>query len=151
MSLTGRQHGLYAQLWKGVAAVTGDGSEEARRALQARLGLPGSRRDWGNAEFDEWKRECLAIAQPANLAAQLDGLDGEGKRRRYVIRELLEAMDAPEAYAERTARTMGFAGTLETLRQAELEKVIVALRKQVVRTAKRGVLRQAQDLREEPF
>ena len=128
--LTRAQFGLDRALWAGVLAVRPDAD---RRALHVELGLPESRKKWGNREFDEWKRACLAISAPADLDAQLDGLGGEVKRRLFVIRKLLGQLGEPESYAETTARRMGLRPPLASLTPAQLEKVIVALRKQLRR------------------
>jgi hypothetical protein len=132
MSLSRAQHGLYRKLWDAVLA-----HEPAadRLAMHQRLGLPASRADWSNAHFDEWKRACLAISDPGNLDAQLDGSNGPQIRALYALRQLLAAQGLPESYAEATARQMGYRPPLELLPHAALKKLIIALRKQQRREA----------------
>ena len=134
--LSRAQFGLDRALWAGVLAVR-PGVD--RHAMHAELGLPESRKEWTNRHFDEWKRACLAIAQPGNLDAQMEGLGGEVKRRVFVIQKLLGELGEPVGYAETILRRMGMEPPLERLTAAQLEKVIVALRKQGRRTAHRAV------------
>jgi len=141
MGLSRAQHGLYRRLYlAAVAARPALATDEARLAMHAELGLPESRADWTNDDFDEWKRACLAITEPANLDAQVDGLRGKEERRLFRIRELLSQLGKTDRYAETTASNMGITKPLATMSPAQLEKVIVALDKQAGREAKRAAL-----------
>lgn len=139
MSLSGAQHGLYGRHWAAVCAVRGWGrtDDAARLAFHALLGLPESRKRWGNEELDAWVRECLAIAQPANLHGQLAGLDQPRKRRRWRVVELLKGLGREVDYLPEVVRrinagarrlgqiTRGF----ELMEEGELDRVIAELRR----------------------
>lgn len=146
--LTRAQHGLYRKLWTSVLAQT---TEADRLAFHAELGLPESRADWTNAHFDEFKRACLAISQPGNLDAQLQGQRGEATRRLHVIHQLLAQLDLPLSYAEETTRQMGYRPPLELLSDPALKKLIIALRKHLKRgTASRSEISDLQSAIEQP-
>lgn len=138
--LSRAQHGLYRELWNGVVAVQ---PEADRLAWHAQLGLPESRADWSNEHFDKWKRACLAVSRPDDLDAQL--VDGKVKRRLFAARKLLAKMTATEAYAEQIVRNMGFAPPIELLKPAQLEALIVALKKQQARDRRHGFVYRVDD------
>jgi hypothetical protein len=136
--LTGAQFGLYNRLWRDVLAVKPDADREA---MHADLCLPESRKDWANDDLDEWKRACLAISDPGNLNAQIEGLPGAGeaKRKRFVIDGCLAKLGKSREYAEGIARRAGYPPDLKSLGVQQLEGVLKALRREIrERTPKPG-------------
>lgn len=116
-----------------------------RKALHAETselfpkGLPASHTVWRNAEMDEWVARCKAIAQPANFTAQRKQVAMPDTRRRVFVRHLLTALEAGDEYADgiidqmqgrrRNATTGGRSvATIETLGEAELERLTIALK-----------------------
>ncbi len=134
MSLSEAQNKLYWRLW---AALRKAEPGVDRHATHEALGLPASHTEWKNSDFDEWKKHCLAKSQPGNYRAQVQQLRMPEIRRRVFIDYLLAAMELTEDYAEGILQQMNRRGkqggqmvTLDTLPEAELEDVMVALKKE---------------------
>jgi hypothetical protein len=112
-----------------------------RHAMHAKHGLPASHKEFSEADFDEWKSACLAIAKPTNYGAQHKQATMPAARKRWYIRRLLAALEKPEEYAEvifgrmRKGKKQRYTGagdmtTLETAGEEPLHDVLVALKQE---------------------
>ncbi len=135
--MTAAQNTFYWRLWSGVRKRE---PEADRKAMHAQLGLPESHTCWNNGHFDKWKGACLAITQPGNADAQLAQLRMAATRHRVFIGHVLDAMGEGPALVEQIVSMMNRGGklggrcvTYETLGDAHLEKVIVAVKKEAKR------------------
>lgn len=139
MKLSKRQQALHWRLWGQAKAIlfpelstlNSQLETEARHALYIRaLGEDKSLTAMDDDDFDLVLGALNAILEPDNLAAQLHALNGQKKRRLHRIRQL-----ASPAYAAAIVAQMNAEGALKTseldqMGVPELEKVIIALRKQ---------------------
>lgn len=132
--MTSGQEKFYWRLW-GMLRKADPAAD--RKAVHAELGLPGSHADFRNEHFDKFKGHCLAIAQPGNFQAQVQQLRMPAIRRRVFIDHLLTALEAGEEYAEAILARMNLRGAmggafavLDTMGDEELEKVMIALKKE---------------------
>lgn len=125
--------------WRLVGMLKKAGGPE-RKVLHARLGLPGSHKDFSQADFDGWIAGCLAIAQPGNLTAQVAQAGMGATRLRVFIAEVVSALEVGPEYVDGVVRRMNGRGALggrfltyEGLGEAGLGKVVVALKREAKR------------------
>jgi hypothetical protein len=139
--MTASQNKFYFRLWGILRKVD---PKADRKAIHAELGLPESHLAFTQAHFDRWKGYVLSKAQPANVRAQIRQETMPQIRKQTFIRQLLAALDEPEEYAEAVLSRMqrnrklastgaGRLVTMETLGVEDLEKVMIALKKECCR------------------
>lgn len=128
------QDKFYWRLWSALRKAVPDAD---RHAVHRQLGLPESHTAWRNEHFDRWKGHCLAKAQPANFRAQIQQVKMPEIRKQVFIDHILTALGEGEEYAESILARMNrrrklgnkFA-TMDTLDEAGLQAVMIALKKE---------------------
>jgi hypothetical protein len=97
-------------------------------------------------EVDDLKGALLAIAQPSDLGAQLRQARQRHTRARFVLDRLIVRLGVDRNYVQGVIDQMAFLHpssfirhpSLDELTFEELEKVLIALRKQIARQKKTG-------------
>lgn len=93
-------------------------------------------------DVDQVKAALIAILAPDDILPQIDAEEQPRKRRERVLKELLQKLEKPHAYAEAIARRMHGEGkvTAPDLRgcsDQEFDEILTSLRAQVRRQSKR--------------
>jgi hypothetical protein len=148
--ITPRQNALYWREWAAAKRALMPGrstwtklEENTRRheiTIKA-LGYDKSHLDFTNADFDQVLGELRAISQPGNLNAQLRQVRGAHRRAEWSLHRLMRKLGVDRNYVQCIIDHMDFehAGfvtrhpKLDDLTFEELQKVIIALRKQAKR------------------
>lgn len=121
-------------------------ADAERKAIHVRvLGEDVSSLLLNNRQLDLVLGAFRAISSPAALAPQLDEADQPCRRRRWLIAKLCEELGHGGDYAQAVAVSMNREGKLgkrgvfdlDELNEDELDKIIVALKKQVRREGKK--------------
>lgn len=105
------------------------------------LGIDKSHLEFTNADFDKVLGALRAISQPGNLNAQLRQVRGQHRRMEWALDRLMKKLGVDRNYVQAVVDRMDFEHRtsatlhpkLEDLTAPELEKVLIALRKQVKR------------------
>jgi hypothetical protein len=144
--MTDAQVGLYRREWGKARAVlrrtlSAKAADEERHAIHIQaLGKDKSSLSFNNADLDEVLKLFRSISQPANFVAQVELVDMGATRKRWTIRHLLSALALDEEDAEllitrrqRAGRLLtvspAAAVTFETIGEADLERVMIDLKK----------------------
>lgn len=151
------QLGLYRREWNNcrkvlrIRGLSPTAADEQRHAMHVQaIGTDKSSLDLTNADFDKILAAFRAISRSSDLAPQINAQEQPVKRRRYVIRDLCRQLGHDEGYAYGIAHEMARgddelrpgkkkrgarlpSGDLDELDAGGLDKVIIALRKQVAR------------------
>lgn len=154
MPINSDQLRLYRREWGAVRKILrGRGyspvaADEERHALHVQaLGTDKSSLKFSNTDLDKVLEVFRGISRDTDLGAQLDLQQQPLKRRRFVIVQLCEQLGHDEGYAYGIAHEMhrGEPGAkrkrgarlasadLDELDAAGLDKIIIALRKQIAR------------------
>jgi hypothetical protein len=150
------QLGLYRREWNKARQVlrktmTPKEADAERHAIHVlALGKDKSSLNLTNADLDEVLKRFKALSQPANFVAQVELETMGAKRRRWTIRHLLSALELDEADAELLITRRQRAGrlvtaspsaavTFETLEEADLERVMIDLKRKCRRQWPRKV------------
>jgi hypothetical protein len=155
--MTEPQHDAYFRLLSQVYAALGLTSrqdQELQRKIihQSAYGHPVSAKDIDRLKgFDDFKRTCLAILQPANLQAQLDIQNMPRTRLIYAIRQLADepyiaALAASDRFKRHDWPAMPLP-QMEALRQTLADRAVaqhrgetVASRRQQARQRRQGAI-----------
>ena len=148
--MTDAQNHLYWREWQKVRrklreTMTPSQADAERHALHIRaLGHEQSSQTMTNGQFDKVLAVFRAISQPANARTQIALEEMPATRKRTYIAELLAALGEHESYAETIIARMqrnrklsstgaGTMLTLDTLQPDDLDKVKIALKKEIRR------------------
>lgn len=172
--MTDAQQGLYLREWGKVRVIlrrtlAPQEADAQRHAMHiAALGEDKSSKLFTHADLDKVLKEFRAISQPANFTTQVALECMAATRKRWTIAHLLAALEMGEAdlellisHRQRAGRLVtaspAAAVTCETLGEADLERVMIDLKKKCrARWSRKGdlltelrVLRMSTDLDED--
>lgn len=145
-----RQTALYWREWSAAKLALMSGRETwtkleetmRRHAIHLEtLGTDKSSRDFTNTDFDQILGAFRAISRPGDLNAQLRQIRGAHRRAEWALDRLMRKLGVDRNYVQGVIDHMDFEHegsairhpNLDDLTFQELEKVIIALRKQTKR------------------
>lgn len=128
--MTKKQERFYWQLWAAVRRVEPDAD---RHELHRRAECSNtSHKDFTNEDFDRFKAVCLAITKPDDFDAQFDQVKMPAQRFRVAVDFARAALEVDENYLRAIADQMhlkqGAVFTLDSLSDADLKKLLIALK-----------------------
>src|SRR3954452_15863751 len=99
--LSKKQDWLYWREWKAACAVLMPGREtftkheenERRHDFHREHSLPDSHTEFTNRDLHKFLGACRALSRPDDLDAQLRQADGDGRRARFGLDELMRKMN----------------------------------------------------------
>ncbi len=137
--MTPKQNNLYWREWS--AAHKADPKADRHQLHVEALGHDKSHLDFTNDDFDKVLGAFRAISRPGDLNAQLRQIRGQHRRALYILERLMRQLGVDRNYVQAVIDQMQIEHptaftrhpTLDDLTAPELEKVIIALRKQAKR------------------